>query len=42
MRCFPYKNYVIYYRLLDGPIEIARVLHGAQDREAEFGVGNGD
>ena len=37
-RYFPFRNYVIYYRLFDKRVQILRVLHGAQDHDAEFGV----
>ena len=31
LRSFPKENYVIYYRIVSGGIEVARVLHGARD-----------
>lgn len=34
MRCWPikgFKNHLIFYRLLEGGIEILHVLHGARD-----------
>ncbi len=29
MRSFPFLDYVIFYRLIDGGVEIVRVLHGS-------------
>ena len=37
LRSLPLSPYVIFYRPMDGGIEIVRVLHGARDIEAEFG-----
>ena len=37
LRSFPVGNYVIFYRLVDSGIEIARVLHGARDFPPLFG-----
>ena len=31
LRSFPVGNYVIFYRPMEGGVEIARVLHGARD-----------
>ena len=31
LRSFPVGNYVIFYRPMDGGIEVVRVLHGARD-----------
>jgi toxin ParE1/3/4 len=31
LRSFPVGRYVIFYRLLENGIEVARVLHGARD-----------
>ena len=31
VRSFAIGNYVIFYRLIENGVEIARVLHGAQD-----------
>jgi len=31
LRSFPVGNYIIFYRPMEGGIEIARVLHGARD-----------
>jgi toxin ParE1/3/4 len=31
MRSFPVGRYVIFYRPMEGGVEIARVLHGARD-----------
>ena len=32
-----FKNHLIFYRPIDGGIEIIRVLHGARDLESLFG-----
>jgi toxin ParE1/3/4 len=37
LRSLPIPPYVIFYRPMDGGIEIVRVLHGARDIEAQFG-----
>jgi toxin ParE1/3/4 len=37
LRSFPVGHYVIFYRPIDEGIEVARVLHGARDVDAEFG-----
>jgi len=31
LRSFPVDNFVIFYRPMDGGIEVVRVLHGARD-----------
>jgi toxin ParE1/3/4 len=31
LRSFPVGNYVIFYRLMENGVEIARVLHGTRD-----------
>lgn len=31
IRCLPFRDYLIFYRLQSYGIEIARVMHGAQD-----------
>lgn len=36
LRSFPVGNYVIFYRPIADGIEVARVLHGARDIDAEF------
>lgn len=36
LRSFPVGNYLIFFRIIDGGIEIARVLHGARDLRAVF------
>jgi toxin ParE1/3/4 len=36
VRSFAVKPYVIFYRIRDGGIEIARVLHGARDLSGLF------
>ena len=37
LRGFPVGNYVIFYRPMDGGVEIIRVLHGARDLPPLFG-----
>lgn len=37
LRSFPVGNYVIFYRLLDGVVEIVNVIHGSRDIESLFG-----
>lgn len=40
MRVWPirrFPNHLIFYRPIDGGIEVIRVLHGAQDLDAIFG-----
>jgi len=37
LRCFPVKNYIIFYRIAPEALEIVRILHGARDIEALFG-----
>ncbi|BDI20174.1 hypothetical protein ANSO36C_59760 [Nostoc cf. commune SO-36] len=36
IRSFPSGNYVIFYRTVEGGIQIMRVLHGARDIEKIF------
>lgn len=36
LRSFPVGNYVIFYRIAGENIEIARILHGAQDIPGQF------
>jgi toxin ParE1/3/4 len=36
LRLFPLGSNLIFYRPLDGGIELARLLHGARDITAEF------
>ncbi len=36
LRLFPVGNYLIFYRPVDGGIEVVRVLHGAQDISEQF------
>ena len=33
LRCFPVGNYIVFYRTIDGGIEVYRVLHGARQLE---------
>jgi toxin ParE1/3/4 len=35
-RSFPVNNYVIFYRVKSGQIQILRVLHGSRDIQAVF------
>ena len=37
LRSFPVGNDVIFYRLLDGVVEIVNVIHGSRDIESLFG-----
>lgn len=36
LRGFPVKRYTIFYRIIEGGIEVARVLHGARDIPSLF------
>ena len=36
LRCFPIGRYILFYRVREDNIEIARVLHGARDLDAIF------
>lgn len=36
LRCFPVDRYLVFYRVGEEIIEIARVLHGARDLDAIF------
>ena len=36
LRSFPAGKYVIFYRLIENGIEIARILHGARDLKSAF------
>lgn len=36
MRMFPYENYSIFYILVEGGVEIIRVLHSARDTTKIF------
>lgn len=31
LRCFPVRNYIIFYRLGEKRVDIVRVLHGSRD-----------
>jgi toxin ParE1/3/4 len=42
LRCFPVGRYLIFYLTIDDGIEVVRVLHGARDLPALFGVGDDD
>ena len=36
LRSFPVGSYLIFYRPIEGGIELARLLHGARDITGEF------
>ena len=36
LRSHPHGSYVIFYRPIDGGIEVVRVLHGARDLDSAF------
>lgn len=36
LRCFPVGNYLIFYRPIEGGIELVRLLHGARDINPEY------
>jgi toxin ParE1/3/4 len=36
LRSFPVGKYLIFYHLVKGDIEIARVLHGSRNIDEEF------
>ena len=36
LRSFSVGNYVVFYRPIEGGIEVARVVHGARDLDALF------
>jgi toxin ParE1/3/4 len=38
LRSFPINNYVIFYRMIRGDIEVVRVVHGARDVHQLFGA----
>lgn len=37
----PFEKYVVFYRAGRGPVEVVRVLHGAQDLGSKLGAGAG-
>ncbi len=37
LRCFPYRNYLIFYRRWAGIVAITRVVHGARDVDELLG-----
>lgn len=37
MRSFPFGRYIIFYRPIDGGIDVVRVLHSARDIDELFG-----
>ena len=42
LRSFPEGNYLIFYRVIEDGIEVARILHGAQDIDAGYFVDDED
>jgi toxin ParE1/3/4 len=36
LRSFVVKSYVVFCRVVDGTVEVVRVLHGSRDIEAIF------
>jgi len=36
IRCLPFRDYLIFYRLTSSGIEVARVVHGAQKTNELF------
>lgn len=38
LRYFPVKNYLILYRLIEGGVEIVRVVRGSRNLAALFGL----
>jgi toxin ParE1/3/4 len=40
LQSFPFERYVIFYRAVSSGIEIIRVLHSAQDADAQFHPGS--
>jgi toxin ParE1/3/4 len=36
LRSFPVESYILFYRIVDDGIEVARVLHGRRDIDAVF------
>jgi toxin ParE1/3/4 len=39
LRSFPSDNYIIFYREIEGGIDVIRILHGSRDFEEIFGQG---
>ncbi|MCR9130449.1 MAG: type II toxin-antitoxin system RelE/ParE family toxin [Alphaproteobacteria bacterium] len=37
VRSWPIRSHVLFYRVLDGRVEVARVLHHRQDPQRAFG-----
>ena len=37
LKVFPVRNYVVFYRIREDDIEVARVVHGSQDLDSMFG-----
>lgn len=37
LRSFPFGRYVIFYKPIEGGIDVVRVLHSARDVDAQFG-----
>jgi toxin ParE1/3/4 len=42
VRSFPVGRYVLFYRPIEGGIEVVRVLHGMRDIDRIFGEGEGE
>lgn len=38
LRSFPFGRYVIFYALVEGGVDVVRVLHGARDIDEIFGA----
>lgn len=36
LRSFPVKNYIVFYREIEGGIDVIRILHGSRNIEAEL------
>ena len=39
LRSFPSDNYIVFYREIEGGIDVIRILHGSRDFEAIFRQG---
>jgi toxin ParE1/3/4 len=39
LRSFPFADYLIFYRVQEGNVEIARIIHGRRDLGRAFGPG---
>ena len=36
LRSFPVDDYIVFYRAIQGGIELLRIIHGGQDLSAQF------